>query len=186
MKLNIAGPRSLKDPSSVDYAWQTVHYLRTLYQSRESSDKKFEEILEQAKAARIWERIPEENPYGSLDSMLVAEIGDTEAVAVEKVRLGQHGGDHTSKQEPEQAHNIRLLHYGTHTNYLRARLKRDHEEILARLDAGEFKSTYQAALEAGIVRKPTALEILKRTWKKTTQAEQTEFLAWISESHKLA
>lgn len=179
MKLNIAGPRSLKDPSSPEYAWQTIHYLRTLYQSRESSDKKFEEILEQAKAARIWERIPEENPYGSLDAMLVAEIGDTEAVAVEKVKLGQHGGDH--KSNGNQATVGRLKIYGKNPEYLRARLERSHKEIAARLDAGEFKSTYQAALEAGIVRKPTSLEILKRAWKKATQAEQTEFLAWVSE-----
>jgi hypothetical protein len=37
------------------------------------------------------------------------------------------------------------------SDYFRARLARDFPEILARLDAGEFKSVRAAAIEAGII-----------------------------------
>lgn len=45
--------------------------------------------------------------------------------------------------------------FGRGRSYLAARLKRDHPEIVARVQAGEFKSVHAAAVAAGI-RKPTA------------------------------
>ena len=44
------------------------------------------------------------------------------------------------------------------------------------MKAGEFKSVRQAAIEAGIVKEPTTLELLNRYWKKANPAERVKFL----------
>jgi len=51
--------------------------------------------------------------------------------------------------------NITSFSRGTSQEYLAARIKRDHPDIVSRIEAGEFTSIRAAALEAGIV-KPTA------------------------------
>jgi hypothetical protein len=51
----------------------------------------------------------------------------------------------------EARHLACRVRYGQTLPYLRARLARDRPHILARLDAGEFKSVRSAALEAGII-----------------------------------
>jgi hypothetical protein len=70
--------------------------------------------------------------------------------------LGSHGGDRRSqKARDNQGNRITLKQRGTSAAYYRALLERDHKDILARLNAGEFKSVRAAVRAAGIVR-PTA------------------------------
>jgi hypothetical protein len=60
--------------------------------------------------------------------------------------------------------------------YLVRRLKRDHLEIAEALARGEFPSARAAAMAAGIVKPPTALDCLRRAWVKATKKERDTFL----------
>lgn len=60
------------------------------------------------------------------------------------------------------------------------RLKRDAPSIAERLAAGEFKSARAAGIAAGIVKVPTALDVLRRAWKKASEGEREEFLKFIA------
>ena len=65
--------------------------------------------------------------------------------------LAEHGGDRKA-EAPDQPDNIRLKsEYGTGADYLLARLNRDHPEILAQLQQGEFQSVRAAAIAAGLL-----------------------------------
>jgi hypothetical protein len=65
---------------------------------------------------------------------------------------------------------------GNNADYWAARIKRDHPEIAARVERGEFKSMRAAAIAAGIVKPKTALDLLRAAWKKATPAERDSFL----------
>ena len=92
--------------------------------------------------------------------------------------LAQHGGDHTSEQGKATLQR-NVAKQGNNVSYLASRLKRDRPDLAARVEAGEFKSMRAAAIEAGIVKVPSALVLLKRAWEKATPEEREEFNQWI-------
>jgi hypothetical protein len=59
--------------------------LKLLYSSKTASEYQFNEALAEAEKFRIYERIPPESPYGSIDNLLKAEIGVTREEACAKV-----------------------------------------------------------------------------------------------------
>jgi len=63
----------------------------------------------------------------------------------------------------------------TATIYRQRRLKAEHPELWAEVEAGT-KSTHAAAIAAGIVKVPTALDRLRKLWTKATPAERKQFL----------
>lgn len=63
---------------------------------------------------------------------------------------------------------------GTDPAYLVARLKRDRPDIAERLADGEFRSVRAAAVEAGIVKVPTAFERVQKLLPKLTDAERQQ------------
>jgi len=64
---------------------------------------------------------------------------------------------------------------GTDVDYTLRRLARDEPELLESIKRGEM-SVNQAAIRAGIRKKPTPLQELLRAWNKATKEERTEFL----------
>ena len=64
--------------------------------------------------------------------------------------------------------------HGTNSEYLRARLKTQHPEISKALDAGEYKSVHRAAIEAGIVKVPTALDQVKKLLPRLSGEDREE------------
>jgi len=70
---------------------------------------------------------------------------------------------------------------GNDVDYLTARLKRDHPDIAKRLAKNEIKSVRAAAIEAGIVKLKSQLDIAKSAWKRMNDSERTEFLSWIND-----
>lgn len=80
----------------------------------------------------------------------------TEAVPLAVAILKSHGGDRRSeearKAREDQGDNIPLKHRSTSAAYLKARLHRDHPELAAALDRGEYRSARAAAIEAGIIK----------------------------------
>jgi hypothetical protein len=70
------GPRELKTPGTVVWAWQTLNALKRSWELKELSVKQYDDVLDELKEYRAWELVPPGNPYGSLEAMLKAEIGD--------------------------------------------------------------------------------------------------------------
>jgi len=117
--------------------------------------------LAEAEEHRIYDYIPPEKPYGSMDALLVAEIGETAktstalvmARAQQPATLFDNGGDRKS-EAVVQPDVIRLKGqgYGTNADYLTARIARDCPDILDRMKEGDFPSVRAAATEAGLVK----------------------------------
>jgi len=71
-------------------------------------------------------------------------------------------------------------------SYFERRLEREHPAIYARLRAGAIRSVRAAAIEAGILRRPTALNALKRDWRLASVTEKRAFIAWLKGAPKVA
>lgn len=63
----------------------------------------------------------------------------------------------------------------TATIYRQRRLKADHPELWAGVEAGTM-STHAAAIAAGIVKVPTVLEQLRKLWGKASKKERAAFM----------
>jgi hypothetical protein len=110
---------------------------------------------------------------------LIKEHVDFDAVAKrDEMRLhgerepaAQHGGDHST----EQGDNVPLKsHRGNSAVHLAARIKRERPDISERLANGEFRSVRAAAIEAGIITPPTALERIFKLLPKLSADERAE------------
>lgn len=73
------------------------------------------------------------------------------------------------------------LSAGTSAQYLTARIARDSPEVHERMKAGEFKSVRQAAIEAGIVKPETPVQVAVRAWKKMNKKQRAEFMKLIKD-----
>jgi hypothetical protein len=186
------GPRQLKDPQSVEFAWQTVALLKTYYQSKQVTEGRWRKALAEAEQHRIYERVPPESPYGSLDAMLTAEIGETAASSTEKIRAldaedkaalrgpgNPTGANQYGKPENGNFDNIKdstLAPTGTSKQYALRRLRKSRPDLHARVLAGEL-TCHAAMLEAGFRRELTPAEECQRAWDKMTAQEQRAFFA---------
>jgi hypothetical protein len=87
-----------------------------------------------------------------------------------------HGGDRRSARvRKNQGDNVTLVR-GNRAEYLVRRLKRDAPEIARQLADGTFRSARAAALAAGIINRPTALDRLRQAWRRATPEERRGFL----------
>ena len=135
------GPRELKDLGSPAWCWQTVSLLQNMWGSIDSSVNRYREIWETAEEHRIWEKIPYEAPYGSLEVMKEKlKVGDAAEARAKTALLAIR-----SKTSPKRG-----------SDYT-ARIKRDHPEIAQRMERGEFKSVAEAARAAGIYNRPKTI-----------------------------
>jgi hypothetical protein len=185
----------MKDPHSVEYAWQTIYLLKTYYQDKTISAERWERELADAEGKEIYLRIPSpEKPYGSMDAMLRAEIGAGKAESLRNKaqqmaaddgvtaagNVGNLAGknqyspkeESLSDKDSSQGDN-----YGTSASYLVRRLKRDHPDIARALGRGEYPSARAAGIAAGFVRVDTPLEALRKAWGKAGEAERQAVLA---------
>jgi hypothetical protein len=88
-----------------------------------------------------------------------------------KIKKGKRGPKPKSRFNGD---SIKYEQGTTNENILR-RLARDNPELLDAIESGEL-TINQAAILAGIRKKPTPLQELLRAWKKATKEERTEFL----------
>ena len=154
------GPRDLKEEGSPVWCWQTVSLLQNMWTSLDLSYDRYTEVWEKANEHRIWEKIPADTPYGSLEAMKdKLKVGDAaEArlkvidLAVQAKPLRKHPGRPSKNGEGNHVgpHDFENGHAPTQSEYLAARLARDFPEIHERMQLGEFKSVAAAAKEAGI------------------------------------
>lgn len=68
----------------------------------------------------------------------------------------------------------------TATIYRQRRLKADHPELWAEVEAGT-KSTHAAAIAAGIVKVPSVLDQLRKLWAKASEADRRTFMEEITD-----
>ena len=78
-----------------------------------------------------------------------------------------------------KARNMITGFRGTASTYLTRRIARDHPDIHERMQSGEFRSVRQAAIEAGIVKVPTPLEVALKAFAKLDRRERETFLTEI-------
>jgi hypothetical protein len=119
---------------------------------------------------RIYDKVPEGQPYGSLDALLLAEIGcDKEKSLANKAQqmaadtdvkpgmthkeAGAQGG-RGNKKDGDNITSFPETRGSTGAAYLVRRLKRDHPAIAEALGRGEYPSARQAGIAAGIVKAP--------------------------------
>ncbi|MBU6172965.1 MAG: hypothetical protein KGQ60_04140 [Planctomycetes bacterium] len=135
-------------------------------------------MIEIARENKAWKPLG----YVSLDAFLLKEskVTPTALKAIElaapgtKLRdvvdpLAKHGGDRKSEQD--QGTNS-TLNRGGNTTYTLRRLARDAPELLDKIEAGEL-SVNAAAIQAGIRRKPSPLEVCVKNFCKSDNRLET-------------
>jgi hypothetical protein len=70
------------------------------------------------------------------------------------------------------------------TSYLAARLKRDHPDIAAAVERGEYRSMRAAAREAGIIKPPNPYRQLIRWWGRASDHDRMRFEDFIEQWHR--
>jgi hypothetical protein len=143
------GPRILKDPQSVAYAWQTVSLLKGVYGRREASLRDWAAVLDDAERYKIYDRIPPAKPYGSMDAMLKAEIGvGVEEATKNKAQqmaadpgvepLADEPGNPTGANQHSDRNGSVTTIPDRGAKYRVRRLKRDRPDLNARVASGEL------------------------------------------------
>ena len=163
VEADLSGPAAAKDPGDPQWCWQKVGLLQVDWGLLETSYDSYVATLKLIDEHRVWEKIPEDNPFGTREAMLEAlAIGDEETArrevqdrlkrrALQTKALQQHGGtNHHNKEEDAPEHLPRHL---SGSDYLLARIKRDRPDVFERVLNGEFETATAAARAAGIVRK---------------------------------
>jgi hypothetical protein len=157
--------------------------------------KPFVKQLREAVPGKPWQAWPPERPWGTPDRWARALVGlpwsklmgivreldeqaarELEVIAAPEVVEQEIGkGKAGPGRGKKTADDVSRLSHGNSATYLAARLKRDHPEIAARVERGEFKSIRAAATEAGIVKKPDTLKQLLRLWDAASEEERAAF-----------
>ncbi len=68
-------PRNSRVPGSPEWCYQTMSLLKHSYRHIHVDQEHFTHYLNELREHRAWEKVPVDNPYGSEDKMLVAELG---------------------------------------------------------------------------------------------------------------
>ncbi len=177
------GPRDQKDPTSREYAIQTVRALKQYLEAADIDEDRVREELERIDRYRHWKVLG----YKSKAEMLQAE-GLAERLRKIRRRIKRLEGKTINAADNHDATAIGLdiiktseAGGGTSADYLAARLKRDHDEIFQRLAAGEFSSVRQAAIAAGIVKVPSVLDRLRKLWAKASDADRRTFMEEVTD-----
>jgi hypothetical protein len=84
------------------------------------------------------------------------------------------------KQGAHHAYN-KMTVGSTNRGYLLRRLARERPDLLTAYESGRFKSVRAAAIEAGFIKPPTALDRLRKDWKKATWNERATFFGEAAE-----
>lgn len=178
------GPSGQKDPRSREYAIQTLYSLKRHAESLRYDQNLIEEELKRIEEYQHWKVLG----YPSMPAMLAAELNETGLENVTRTQQVMAEAGTLAKQEigagkpgpgrgKKTGDNITRLR-GDSVSYLASRLKRDHPEIAARVERGEFRSMRAAAIEAGIVKPRISVELSVRgmikACRKLTAAEREQ------------
>ncbi len=79
----LVGPREAKVRDSIDFHYQTAYVLQMTWEHCEIDYKDWQEILSEVKERETYNHIPPDNPYGSLEVMLI-DLGIEPSLAVDE------------------------------------------------------------------------------------------------------
>jgi hypothetical protein len=176
------GPRELKDPRSKEYAIQTLYALKRYAESKEIDVRRIEEELSEIERYQHWKILG----YASKQDMLEAEglsekLADiaerTIATMKDAQPVARHGEIGRGRDRGDIVTSTKR---GNSAEYLAGLLKRDHPDIAAAAERGEYRSIRAAAIAAGIVKVKTPLDILRQAWAKASETERETFIQEIT------
>lgn len=81
--------------------------------------------------------------------------------------------------------DVKSTQGGNSAPYLAARLKRDHPEIAAAVERGEYRSMRAAAKAAGIVKPQDPVRIIQNAWGKADPDQRAAIVNWIADQQAL-
>lgn len=140
-------PRAMVQSDTPEWCVQTLLLLRSRWDRKDLTVSQWDEVIKELETAKAWETLK----YPNLDAMLTTEIGRSFDEMKAGV-LGKNGGDRKSAEyQIDNCQSDLSVQGGNDPAYLTARIARDHPDILERMKAGEYRSTRQAAIEAGII-----------------------------------
>lgn len=82
----LVGPREAKVRDSIDFHFQTAYVLQMTWEHCEIDYKDWQEILSEVKERETYNHIPPDNPYGSLEAMLI-DLGIDLSVAINESKF---------------------------------------------------------------------------------------------------
>ena len=110
----------------------------------------------------VGDKIPPDNPYGSLDALLKAEVGVDEEEIVSEYqkyrdnpsadKVGAPVGHKGRNEHSANGSKTTISKQDRGKSYLLRRMARDFPETLNKLEAGEYKSTRQAYRTSSLAR----------------------------------
>lgn len=155
-RASLSGPRDMKTPGDLDWCWQTISALQSMWKSLDLDFERYQRVWQEAEEHRVWEQIPPGTPYGSKEAFLDAlGVGDEEAararVATTSFRVAplKRHGQRGKRRADQQVFSKKKLG-SMSADYLTGRIARDRPDVWERMKAGEFKSVAAAARAAGI------------------------------------
>ncbi len=162
------------DPGTKPWARAVAREIRFRAKQFDSDIEGLQSMITIAADHNAWRPLG----YISLDAFLISEANFTQAIidAVRNAKKGAKTGEviqaaRTTKDKQQGKRNDLLLgdskklDAGNTNGYLLRRLARDNPELLDKIEAGEL-SVNQAAIQAGIRKKPTAEEQCVRLFLK--------------------
>jgi hypothetical protein len=175
------GPRDQKDPTSREYAIQTVRALKQYLEASDIDEDRVREELARIDRYRHWKVLGHKSKAEMLEAEGLAERLRKIRRRVKKLegKTINAADNHNPNPSPDIIRTSETGH-GTSADYLTARLKRDHDAIFQRLAAGQFSSVRQAAIAAGIVKVPSVLDQLRKLWTKASEADRRTFMDEVS------
>jgi hypothetical protein len=179
------GPRTEKQPGSVAWCWQTILLMQERWKQKTLDEARFQEMVNELKTYRAWEVVPTHKPYGSLDALLLAEIGHTECGAKRQL-IAQATGSTCKGGRPVRTETADLV---VSTQLERARengIGRDSQRKLDYL-AGHNPSLLQEVQMGRIaidkaykiargIKAETPLATLHRIWRQVSPDDRIRFL----------
>lgn len=118
---------------------------------------------------------------GSADEArrLLAEHGISAATAV--MKDARQVRDSAGRPKKGNADNVSITRrHGNSAEYLAGLIKRDHPDIQAAVERGEYRSIRAAAIAAGIVKVKSPLDHLLHWWARCGEQERAAFLSRVT------
>jgi len=162
--------------------------LKIRWQRKDFTDQQFEETLEELRQQAVWNVVPPEQPYGSLEALLAAEIGCTEHEAKQQL---------ASQAIPIMGRRKKVLKFSTLSQKERAQkngvsiptqfkidyLAGHNPDLLAAYEARTISADKAYRLATGKVPE-TPVAATTRAFARLTETEKIQFFRELPDSDR--
>jgi hypothetical protein len=189
------GVRNAKRPGSVEWCWQTILLMQRRWQQKTMDEAGFNALVDELSAHEAWKVVPPDEPYGSLDALLKAEIGHTAQTMRQELQQRNQAAERKAQQiGPQGKHRshrdtnenvVTMREGGNAASYALRRLSRSpdpaHQALYQQCLAGDMTPN-AAMIQAGLrtprpSRKRSVLDWLHVYWQQATPDDRATFLA---------